>query len=115
MGDRVQMQQVVLNLVMNGIEAMVVSRTRHRCLSIISKKVDDKDLVVTVSDTGIGLPDDKHIFDVFFTTKQDGIGIGLSICRSIVESHRGRIWASPNKPAGTSFHFTIPIYQGERA
>jgi PAS domain S-box-containing protein len=112
-GDRVQMQQVLLNLVMNSIEAMAASKDRMRVLKIGSQHVGGDYLQTTVSDTGIGIaqPDDAQIFDVFFTTKSDGVGIGLSICRSIVEVHHGRLWATPNLPHGTAFHFTVPKYQ----
>jgi signal transduction histidine kinase len=70
---------------------------------------------VTVADTGIGLEltGAEKIFESFFTTKPDGLGMGLSICRSIVESHRGRLWASPGSPDGSEFHFTLPIYRGD--
>jgi PAS domain S-box-containing protein len=117
LGDRVQMQQVILNLIINGIEAIGASYNQPRLLRIRTARADAGGVQITVSDTGIGLPkaDDDQIFDAFFTTKEDGIGIGLSICRSIVEAHRGRLWASRNQPHGTAFHFTVPAYRAEDA
>jgi PAS domain S-box-containing protein len=117
LGDRVQMQQVILNLIINGIEAIGASYNQSRLLRIRSARADAGFVQITVSDTGVGLPkaDDDQIFDAFFTTKEDGIGIGLSICRSIVEAHRGRLWASRNQPHGTAFHFTVPAYTAEDA
>jgi PAS domain S-box-containing protein len=112
LGDKVQMQQVILNLIMNGIEAINAAPHQPRHLKIQSKREESGCAVVTITDTGIGLnhTSSEKVFEAFFTTKADGIGIGLSICRSIVEAHRGRIWASPNPPRGTSFHFTLPMY-----
>jgi signal transduction histidine kinase len=107
MGDRVQLQQVVMNLMLNGIEAMHDTRGELR---VASRQADHGQVVISVSDTGVGLPPEKahHIFDAFFTTKPEGTGMGLAICRSIVESHGGRIWATPNSERGTTFHFTLP-------
>jgi len=109
MGDRVQLQQVVMNLVMNGIDAMKdVDGTRD--LAIESRRGEDEQLIVSVSDTGVGLPPHQadQIFDAFFTTKPHGTGMGLSISRSIVESHGGRLWAADNSRRGASFCFTLP-------
>jgi len=109
MGDRVQLQQVLMNLMINGIEAMKdVDGPRE--LSIKSQSADEEQLMVSVSDTGVGLPPQQaeRIFDSFFTTKQDGTGMGLRISRSIVESHGGRLWAVGNPPRGASFQFTLP-------
>ena len=109
MGDRVQLQQVLMNLMINGIDAMKeVNGTRE--LVIKSQRGDNEQLVVSVSDTGVGLPSQKaeQIFNAFFTTKSHGTGMGLSISRSIVESHGGRLWAANNSPRGASFHFTLP-------
>ena len=109
MGDRVQLQQVVMNLVMNGIDAMKdVDGTRD--LAIESRRGEDEQLIVSVSDTGVGLPPHQadQIFDAFFTTKLHGTGMGLSISRSIVESHGGRLWAAGNSRRGASFCFTLP-------
>ena len=108
-GDRVQLQQVLMNLMINSIDAMkLVDGTRE--LVISSQGVDDGQLKVTVSDTGVGLPPQHadQIFNAFFTTKPQGIGMGLRISRSIVESHGGRLWAADNSPRGASFHLTLP-------
>jgi len=109
MGDRVQLQQVMMNLLMNSTDAMKdVDGTRE--LAITSQPADNEAFVVTVSDTGVGLPLQQadQIFNAFFTTKPHGTGMGLSISRSIVESHGGRLWASGNSPRGASFYFTLP-------
>jgi PAS domain S-box-containing protein len=109
-GDKVQLQQVVLNLVMNAIEAMAVVTGRPRVLSIISERGEDDGAQVTVQDCGPGL-DPAHaarIFQPFFTTKLGGIGMGLSISNSIMEAHGGRLWASPALPCGSAFHFSLP-------
>ena len=113
LGDRVQLQQVVLNLILNGIEAMSTVGERRREL-IIRTQNDEADQVrVTVQDMGIGFDPQsmERIFEAFFTTKSRGIGMGLSISRSIVENHGGRLWAVPNDGPGTAFHFTVPKYQ----
>ncbi|MCU1268605.1 MAG: sensor histidine kinase [Acidobacteria bacterium] len=109
MGDRVQLQQVVMNLIMNSIDAMKdLEGTRE--LSIKSELAENEQLLVSVSDTGVGLPQEQldQIFNAFVTTKLHGTGMGLSISRSIVESHGGRLWAADNSPRGASFHFTLP-------
>jgi signal transduction histidine kinase len=111
MADRTQVQQVILNLVMNGIEAMNAIMDRPRVLRV-SSRIDGPDSVlIAVTDTGTGLDPAKvdRIFDAFFTTKPEGMGLGLSICRSIIEAHGGRLWASPNPPHGSAFQFTIPV------
>ena len=108
--DSVQMQQVMMNLILNSIDAMKgVDRTRE--LAIRSQRVGNRQLMISVSDTGVGLPQDyiDRIFDAFFTTKAHGIGLGLRISRTIVESHGGRLWATNNSPRGASFCFTLPI------
>jgi len=110
MGDRVQLQQVIVNLVMNGIDAMKeVEGVRE--LAIRTRRTDGGETVVSISDVGLGLPPlgADQIFNTFFTTKPDGTGMGLSISRSIVEAHGGRIWATPNVPCGTAFHFALPL------
>jgi PAS domain S-box-containing protein len=109
MGDRVQLQQVLMNLIMNSIEAMKnVDGTRE--LAIRSRQEEHEHLVVSVTDTGVGLPTQQanQIFNAFFTTKRDGTGMGLSISRSIVESHDGRLWAADNSSRGASFHLALP-------
>ena len=108
-GDRVQLQQVLMNLIMNSIEAMKdVEGPRE--LVIQSQRAETEQLLVSVSDTGVGLPPQEvsQIFNAFFTTKPGGTGMGLSISRSIVESHGGRVWAADNSPHGASFHLTLP-------
>jgi C4-dicarboxylate-specific signal transduction histidine kinase len=108
LGDRVQLQQVLMNLVMNSIDAMKdVDGTRE--LAIKSQGAENEQVLVTVSDTGMGLPAQQaeQIFQAFFTTKPHGTGMGLRISRSIVESHGGRLWADNNSPRGASFCFTL--------
>jgi PAS domain S-box-containing protein len=106
--DSVQVQQVLMNLIMNGIDAMK-DVDRERELKIRSQWADNRMLMISVNDTGVGLPPQQadRIFDAFFTTKSHGIGMGLRISRSIVESHGGRLWAAGNSPHGASFHFTL--------
>ncbi len=109
MGDRVQLQQVMMNLMINGIDAMKdADGTRN--LAIKSQRGENERILVTVSDTGVGLPAQQadQIFKAFFTTKPHGTGMGLSISRSIVESHDGRLWAAENSPRGANFCFTLP-------
>jgi PAS domain S-box-containing protein len=110
MGDRVQLQQVLMNLMMNGNEAMK-DADGPRELVIRSQRTEDGQLMVSISDTGVGLPPQQadQIFNAFFTTKAHGTGMGLRISRTIVESHGGRLWASDNSPRGASFCFTLPI------
>jgi signal transduction histidine kinase len=114
MGDRVQLQQVMMNLIMNGIDAMKeVDGTRD--LAVKSERAENQQLIVSVSDTGVGLPPQQadQIFNAFFTTKPHGTGMGLSISRSIVESHGGRLWAADNSRRGASFCFTLPTRAAE--
>jgi C4-dicarboxylate-specific signal transduction histidine kinase len=108
MGDRVQLQQVLMNLMINGIDAMQdADGTRE--LAIKSQRAENEQLLVSVSDTGMGLPQQvNQIFNAFFTTKPHGTGMGLRISRSIIESHGGRLWAAENLPRGASFCFTLP-------
>jgi len=110
-GDRVQLQQVLLNLMINGIEAMEAIETGSRRLLIRSGQAEPGVLVVAVHDTGPGLDPAhlKRVFEAFYTTKPDGLGMGLSICRSIVEAHGGHLWAAANPPRGTIFQFTLPV------
>jgi len=110
MADSVQVQQVMMNLIMNSIDAMKnIDRTRE--LTIQSRLAEDRQLIISVSDNGVGLPSEQasQIFDAFFTTKSHGLGMGLRISRSIVESHGGRLWAADNSSQGASFSFTLPI------
>jgi signal transduction histidine kinase len=109
MGDRVELQQVLMNLMMNSIDAMkVADGTRE--LTIQSQRGEDGQVLISVSDTGVGLPPQQadKIFNAFFTTKAHGIGMGLRVSRSIVESHGGRMWAADNSPHGARLYFTIP-------
>jgi len=109
MADSVQVQQVMMNLIMNGIDAMKdVDRARE--VTIRSQSGADHQLVISVSDAGVGLPSQQReqIFNAFFTTKSHGVGMGLRISRSIVESHGGRLWATDNSPQGATFYFTLP-------
>jgi len=109
-GDRVQLQQVLMNLVVNSIDAMKeIEGTRD--LAIKSQRADDDQIQISISDTGVGLPPQQadQIFNAFFTTKAHGTGMGLRISRTIVESHGGRLWASGNSPRGASFYFALPI------
>ena len=108
--DKVQLQQVILNLVINGIEAMQPITDRPRQLVIRSEQDDAGQVRVTVTDSGVGFSaaSADQLFNTFFTTKSSGMGMGLSICRSIIELHGGRIWAVPNVPHGATIHFTLP-------
>jgi signal transduction histidine kinase len=109
MADRIQLQQVFMNLMLNGIDAMKgVGAARE--LTIRSQPVKDGQVMISVSDTGIGLPlqQPEQIFSAFFTTKAHGTGMGLPISRSIIESHGGRLWATSNSERGASFHFNLP-------
>jgi PAS domain S-box-containing protein len=106
--DRVQLQQVLMNLMLNAIEAMQDTGGE---LTVASKKCEDGQIGISVSDSGVGLSIDEaeRIFEAFFTTKPQGTGMGLSISRRIIESHGGRLWASPNTGRGTTFQFTLPV------
>jgi signal transduction histidine kinase len=113
LGDRVQLQQVIINLVMNGIEAMEPVLDRPRELVIRSRPDDAQRMLVSVTDCGIGISrgDEDRLFKAFFTTKSGGMGMGLSICRSIVETHGGRLSASRNEGPGATFQFVLPFHQ----
>jgi C4-dicarboxylate-specific signal transduction histidine kinase len=113
LADRVQLQQVIINLVMNGIEAMQLVADRPRDLVIGSQQDDARHVLVTVKDFGVGITNENadRLFTAFFTTKAGGMGMGLSICRSIIEAHGGRLWASRNVGPGATFQFTLPPYQ----
>ena len=116
LGDRVQLQQVIMNLVMNGADAMSTVTERPRVLRIKSQVDGESSIQVTVRNSGIGIQEAiRHrIFDPLFTTKPTGMGMGLSICRSIIKSHGGRLWASPGTTHGTDFQFTIPTAASRR-
>jgi PAS domain S-box-containing protein len=109
-GDRVQLQQVILNLAINAFEAMNVTSNRTRELLISTRKLEPFSVHVEVRDSGPGLAPEalEHLFDAFYTTKPGGLGMGLSICRSIIEAHRGRLWATNIAPHGAAFNFTLP-------
>jgi signal transduction histidine kinase len=110
-GDRVQLQQVILNLILNAVEAMNRIPAGPRELIISSAKNDSKGVLITVQDSGVGLVPDNldRLFNAFYTTKPEGMGMGLAISRSIVEAHGGHIWATPNAPRGAVFRFILPI------
>jgi PAS domain S-box-containing protein len=111
LGDRVQLQQVMINLVMNGIEAMQSVKDRSRQLLIRSRQDEPRQVLVSVTDCGVGISAENadRLFDPFFTTKSGGMGMGLSICRSIMEAHGGRLWVTANVPHGATFQFTVPV------
>jgi signal transduction histidine kinase len=110
-GDRVQLQQVILNLILNAVEAMSSSEAGARELSISTESTQTSSILVVVRDSGPGI-DPEHlegVFARFYTTKTGGIGMGLSICRSIIAAHGGRLWAEANRPRGAIFQFTLPV------
>jgi PAS domain S-box-containing protein len=111
-GDRVQLQQVILNLIINGVEAMSGVSEGPRDLLISTRESDADGVLVTVRDSGPGLAPAtlERLFEAFYTTKPSGLGLGLSICRSIIEAHGGRLWASANTPRGAVFQFTVPLH-----
>jgi signal transduction histidine kinase len=106
-GDRLQIQQVLLNLALNAVDSMRTVADRPKTL-VISMREQDGMVLTEVRDQGIGISDFEKVFDAFFTTKEDGMGMGLSICKSIIEAHKGRLWGSPGPVSGTVFSFTIP-------
>jgi PAS domain S-box-containing protein len=116
-GDRVQLQQVILNLIANAIDAMKSIHQHPRELSISSKATDDGQILITVRDCGTGVEPNvlENVFKAFFTTKKEGMGLGLSISRTIVEAHGGRMWALSNNDQGATFQFTLPMVAGAHA
>ena len=110
-GDRVELQQVILNLILNAFEAMVEVSEGSRELLITTGMNESGDVLVAVRDSGPGLAATalEHLFEAFHTTKPNGLGLGLSICRSIIEAHGGHLSASANSPRGTVFEFTLPV------
>ena len=112
--DRVQLQQVLLNLTMNAIDAMRLVTDQARVLVISTKEHAGPAILVSVRDSGIGFnpKQTEKLFETFYTTKPDGLGLGLSICRSILDGYGGRLWAEPNTGPGVTFHFTIPTEEG---
>jgi PAS domain S-box-containing protein len=109
-GDRVQLQQVTLNLILNAVEAMGSAQEAQRVLSISTEQSQANGVLVAVRDSGPGIDPEKleRVFDAFYTTKSGGVGMGLSICRSIIDAHGGRLWADINEPQGAVFQFTLP-------
>jgi signal transduction histidine kinase len=112
-GDRVQLQQIILNLILNAVEAMSGVADWPREL-VVGSGASDSDVFVEVRDSGSGLDATNldRMFDSFYTTKPNGMGMGLAISRSIVEAHGGRLWATPNEPHGAVFRFTLPTDGG---
>jgi signal transduction histidine kinase len=115
LGDRIQLQQVILNLIINAIEAMSEISEGPRELQVVSRKDESQGVLVTVRDSGPGLDPESldHLFTAFYTTKPQGMGMGLAISRSIIEAHGGRLWAVPNDGPGATFQFTLPKYEQE--
>jgi C4-dicarboxylate-specific signal transduction histidine kinase len=114
-GDRVQLQQVVLNLILNAVEAMGSVEAGARELLISSEQSQTGGVLAAVRDTGPGIAPDHlgRVFEPFYTTKSSGVGMGLSICRSIIDAHGGRLWANANAPRGALFQFTLPSAEKE--
>jgi PAS domain S-box-containing protein len=108
-GDRIQLQQLLFNLLLNGIEAMDSVLDRPKKLFISSRQHDLDSVLVEIRDCGTGLKDSEKVFDAFFTTKENGMGMGLAICRSIIDAHHGRLWAVSAEKSGTTFSFTLPV------
>ena len=108
-GNRIQLQQVIINLVINAVQAMATVTDRERVLFIRTQRQDSDQVLVAVEDAGVGIEPGKadRLFSAFYTTKPDGLGMGLSICRSIIDAHGGRVWASRNTGPGMTFQFTI--------
>lgn len=111
MGDRVQLQQVILNMLLNARDAMGDIESRPRILSVSTHVDTEESAVLSITDVGIGFPLENadKMFEAFFTTKQDGMGIGLAISRSIIENHGGIMWAEPNDGPGATVAFSIPL------
>jgi hypothetical protein len=109
LADRIQIQQVLMNLARNGVDSMELTAAPFKALFVRSRREDQNTLRIEVCDHGCGLADAEKIFEPFFTTKTKGMGMGLAICRSIIESHEGRLWATQNEGRGTTFSFTLPI------
>src|SRR5258708_11447082 len=116
-GDRVQLQQVILNLLINAVEAMSGISEGSRELLISTREAESEGVLLAVRDSGPGLVPESvdRLFESFYTTKPGGLGMGLSICRSIIEAHHERLWATANTPHGAVFQFTLPAYSyGEK-
>jgi C4-dicarboxylate-specific signal transduction histidine kinase len=114
--DRVQLQQVLLNLIMNAMEAMTATTDQARVVGVESRIDQCGSVLVAVRDSGSGLGSETdRVFVPFFTTKANGMGMGLPISRSLIEAHGGRLWAAPNTPQGAVFSFTLPVAGGSRS
>jgi PAS domain S-box-containing protein len=113
-GDRVQLQQVILNLIVNAVQAMGAAEKGPRDLFITTARAEANGVLVSVKDSGPGVAPENlaQLFTPFYTTKPGGLGVGLSICRSIIEAHGGRLWVTANLPRGAIFHFTMPSHAG---
>jgi two-component system, LuxR family, sensor kinase FixL len=116
-GDRVHLQQVLLNLILNGMDALNGARREDRCVSVTARLDGSQSVEIAVSDAGHGIPADKltHVFEPFFTTKPNVMGMGLPISRTIIEAHGGRLWAENNNGGGAAFRFTLPIAEEDAA
>ena len=115
LGDRIELQQVLLNLIMNGLEALTHAETEERQLCIKTALADPETVIIAVQDSGVGL-DEQHVdrlFEPFATTKPQGMGMGLSISRSIIAAHGGRLWATQNPDCGATFHVALPVANGK--
>jgi signal transduction histidine kinase len=112
--DRIQIQQVLVNLIRNGVDATEVSDREPRLLLVRTRLDQESDMVcVEVRDHGYGTKEPERIFEPFYTTKGTGLGMGLAICRSIIEAHKGRLWAEPADPIGSVLKFCLPMSSGE--
>ena len=113
-GDRVQLQQVILNLILNAAEAMSAVDEGARELLISTGRSRTNGVLIAVRDSGPGIDPDhiERVFDAFYTTKSSGVGMGLSICRSIIDAHGGRLWADANEPRGVVFQVSLPGWEG---
>ena len=115
LGDPIQLQQVLLNLLLNACDALATTDPPERCIALEAEREADGHFVhVRVSDRGPGIEGDglERVFDAFFTTKPNGLGLGLAICRQIVSAHGGRLWATHNEGRGAVFHLTLPVFRG---
>jgi two-component system sensor kinase FixL len=114
-GDRIQIQQVILNLILNSTEALMHAKVKSGLIVLKSHEEDGQFITLSVRDNGpgIGTQAMEHLFDPFYTTKKEGLGMGLAISRSIIEEHGGRLWAENNQDGGATFYFTVPIIKKE--